>query len=59
MDQPYHITMKLKSTGETIKITGHIPSEAWATLLRFRDEANEFLADLRECENLNNSFTLQ
>ena len=58
MGQPYNITMKLKSTGETIRITGQIPSEAWTTLLRFRDEANEFLADLKECENLKVSGTL-
>ncbi len=59
MGQPYDITMKLESTGEVIRITGKIPSEAWATLLRFRDEANEFLADLKECENLNVSFSLK
>ena len=59
MGQPYNITMKLKSTGETIRITGQIPGEVWATLLRFRDEANEFLADLKECENLNVRFSLK
>ena len=58
MDQPYNITVKIKSTGETVKLEGKIPSEDWATLLRFRDEAKKLLTDIRECENPNVNFSL-
>ena len=59
MNQPYKITMKHESGGETIRIKGEIPGEAWTTLLRFRDESNKLREDLRECDNLNVSFSLQ
>ena len=58
MDQPYNITVKIKSTGETVKLKGKIPSEDWTTLLRFRDEAKKLLTDIRDCENLNVNFSL-
>ena len=57
MSQPYKITMK--HAGETIRIKGEIPGEAWTALLRFRDESNKLLEDLRECDNLNVSVSLQ
>ena len=59
MSQPYKITMKHESSGETIRIKGEIPGEAWTTLLRFRDESNKLREDLRECDNLNVNFSLQ
>ena len=59
MDQPFRITTKLEFDGEIVNITGEIPSKDWATLLRFRDEANSLLEDLKKCENLNVNFTLQ
>ena len=59
MSQPYKITMTHKSSEETIRIKGEIPGEAWTRLLRFRDESNKLLEDLRECDNLNVSVSLQ
>ena len=59
MDQPFKINAKLKFDDEIVSITGEIPSKDWATLLRFRDEANDLLVELKECENLNINFTLQ
>ncbi|MCY3668502.1 MAG: hypothetical protein OXH81_22775 [Gemmatimonadetes bacterium] len=58
MDQPYKVVMAIKSTGEVVETSGHIPSEDWAQLLRFRDEVDELITYLRRCDNLNVNYSL-
>lgn len=59
MDQPLKIAARVEFDGEIVSITGEIPSEDWTRLLRFRDEAEYFLTELKKCENLNVDFTLR
>ena len=59
IDQPLKIIARINFDNETVSITGEIPSEDWAKLLRFRDEAKHFLEELKKCENLNVNFVLE
>ena len=63
MSQPFNITTKRKTdegTEEVVETTsGHIPSEEWELLLRFKAEYESLCNTLKRCGDLNTRVSLK